>query len=351
MTSTDPSSRFFGLDSHELKQNWQLALSNLANWSALKWLKPAFITSIRMTNDRFLDYSENSNSIQLKEHQKPTPARFKGVLLPDDLVLWCPMVLPKLKPDAVAAAIALQVKNVSPFLPEDLVWSHTGRLAPTESGKTFVVIASRKIIAAHIASLDLTPLAQDQLEVWVKTPQSQDLLALDGFGENLRRKLATRWQTINFCLVFLLAALMFALAVTPTAQLRFRAVQALQDYTKLQALAAPALHQREQLVQLDQQAKALQTLIKQSVQPEQILLTVAQLLPDDTYITSLQTQDNKVSLTGQTPNTATLMQQLGTQPGVKNVRAPAAAIKQRGTERETFNLEFTLETPTVTAQP
>lgn len=351
MASTDTSTRFFGLDLHELAQNWRVALSKLAHWPVMRWLTPAFVTLIKMQNGHFVNYAENSGNVKRKELTQATSARFNGVLLPDSLVLWYPMVLPKLKPDAAASAIALQVKSISPFPPDDVVWSHTPQQASPESGKTFVVIASRKIIGAHIASLELTQSAPDKLEVWVDTPHSQGLLALDGFGEKLRRKLASRWQTINLCLVFLFATLLFAAAITPTAQLRSRAMQALQDFTKLQALAAPALHQRERLLQLEQQTKALEALMKQSVQPEQTLLTVTKLLPDDTYITSLQAQDTKVSLTGQTPNTATLMQQLGTQPGVKNVRAPAAAIKQRGSDRETFNLEFTLDAPTVTAQP
>lgn len=351
MASTDTSNRFFGLDLHELTQNWRVALNKLAHWPVMRWLTPAFVTCIRLPNGHFVNCAENSSNVKGKELTQAAPARFNGVLLPDSLVLWYPMLLPKLKPDAAASAIALQVKSISPFPPDDVVWSHTTPQTSTEPGTTYIVLGSRKLITAHIAALELGQPAPDKLEVWVETPQAQGWLALDGFGEKLRRKLAARWQTINLCLVFLFATLLLAAAITPTTQLRFRALQALEDFTKLQALATPALHQRERLLQLVQQTNALDTLMKQSVQPEQTLLTVTKLLPDDTYITSLQAQDTKVSITGQTPNTATLMQQLGTQPSVKNVRAPAAAIKQRGSERETFNLEFTLDTPSVTAQP
>jgi len=349
MAPTDTPHHFFGLDLLALKQNWQAALTKLAQWPAFKWLKPAFVTCIRVPGGHFVDYAENAGSLKLTEHLQATSTKFKGVLLPDDLVLWYAMVLPKLSPDAMASAIALQVNSISPFAPEDVIWGHTAPLP--ESDTAHVVIASRKIIEAHIASLTWAQPAGDKLEVWVKTPHNQSLLALDGFGENMRRKLAARWQMINLLLVLLLCAMAFAAAMTPTIQLSLRAIQAIQDFTKLQAVATPALQQRERLVQLERQTSALKALIGQSPPPEQILLAVTQLLPDDTYINSLQALGAKISLTGQTPNTATLMQHLSSRPGVRNVRAPSAATKQRGSEQETFNLEFMLDTPSLITQP
>jgi general secretion pathway protein L len=62
-------------------------------------------------------------------------------------------------------------------------------------------------------------------------------------------------------------------------------------------------------------------------------------------------QDSKFSLNGETPNTAALMQLLGAQAGVKDVKAPTAAVKPRGSERETFSIEFTLETPGMVRKP
>ena len=85
---------------------------------------------------------------------------------------------------------------------------------------------------------------------------------------------------------------------------------------------------------------------EQSVQPEAVLLGLTKLLPDDTYVSTFQVQGSKVLLTGQTPNGASLMQHLGAQAGVKNVRAPAPTSRQNGADRETFYIEFTMDTST-----
>jgi general secretion pathway protein L len=254
--------------------------------------------------------------------------------------LWHSLTLPKLSADEALSATELEVKSLNPFSPEDLVWSHTALVATSGVSKVQIVIASRKIVAQHITSLEST---STNHEVWVKLPESPNCIVLDGFGEKIRRQRSARWRILNFCLVFLLMVTGFSAALTPSAQLYFRSTQAAKAYEQLRSVAAPAMQQRELLVKLDGQVTALRGQLARSIKPELVLLRITQILNDDTYVTQIQTRDNKILLTGQTPNTAALMQQLGTQAGVTDVRAPTAAVKQRGSERETFNIEFTLD--------
>lgn len=344
------SANLFGLDLRQLQHDWVIALRQIANWPVLRWLAPAYVTRIKMANGATADYVERTGrTFSTKQHAKKV--KFAGFLLPDSLVLWHPMLLPKLSTDAAESAIALEVRSLSPFLSDDVVWGHTPLIPEQRGSKTQVVMASRKIISQHIASLEPAKPVQDGFEIWVRPPHGQGFVVLDGFGEIKRRQLSARWRIVNLCLVFLLAASAFAAVVTPTAQLRLQAIQAAHDYERLRALAAPAIKQRELLVQLDSQVTALKGQLEQGLKPELILLRITQLLADDTYLTHLQVQGNKILLTGQTPNTAALMQQLGAQAGVKNVRAPTAAVKPRGAERETFNIEFTLDPSSLIAQP
>ncbi len=350
MKPPNTSVRFFGLNLRQLKHDWTIALNQIAHWPVLRWLAPAYVTRITIANGETADYVEKTGRALVKQ-QETKKVKFFGFLLPDKLVLWHPMVLPKLSADAVHAAIELEVMSLSPFLSDDVVWGHTPLISAQQGNKTHIVIASRKIILQYIASLEPTKSSHDSFEIWVKPPQGHGFLVLDGFGEKKRKRLTVRWRIVNLYLVFLLAAIGLAAAVTPTAQLRLRALQAAQDYEKLRPLAAPAIKQRELLVQLDQQIKVLQVQQEKSLKPELALLRITKLLPDDTYVTSLQVQGSKILLTGQTANTAVLMQQLGAQTGVKDVRAPTAAGKQRGAERETFNIEFTLDPSSLIAQP
>lgn len=350
MKQPDSTAKFFGVDLRQVKSDWAIALSQLAQWPVLRWLAPAFVTRIRMTNGETADYVEQAG-LAFSCPQRAKTARYLGFLLPNKLVLWHAMLLPKLSADAAYAAMALEVRSLSPFLPDDLVWGHTPLIPEQKGCNTQLVIASRKLINQHIVAMDPTGAPAGDFEIWVAPPQGEGLLVLNGFGETQRRRLAARWRIVNLCLVLVLATIGLAAAITPTAQLRMRAMQAAQDYEQLKALSAPAVKQRELLGQLDQQLKALQVLVEPSLKPELILLRITKLLPDDTFITHLQVQGQKILLTGQTTNTAALMQQLGAQAGVKNVRAPSAAVKPIGSARESFNIEFTLDPSSLTAQP
>jgi len=349
MKRPDQPPSFFGLDLHQLRSDWAFALSQIALWPVFRWLAPVYATRITMTNGDIADWTEGTDQVTSKRVSTKS-VKFMGFLLPEDQVLWFPMTLPNLKADALHSAMELQVSSLSPFLPADMIWSHTPLTSTLDGVRTYVVIASRKIISRYLISVRADQSKPDDYEVWVQAPESRGFLVLNGFGENIRRRLAARWRVVNLCLVFFLVAIGFAAALTPMAQLRFRAIQASEDFAKLQVLAASALHQRERFVQLDQQVKALQAPIEQRLQPELVLLNVTKLLADDTYVISMQVQGSKIVMTGQTPNTASLMQQLGSQLGIKDVRAPYPATKQKGADRETFNIEFTLDPASAVAK-
>jgi general secretion pathway protein L len=341
MQATSPP-RFFGLNLSTLQSDWAAALVQMGGWPMLRWLTPTYVTRINTTASESADYIEKPDRKYIKRSPVKSP-RFFGCLLPESLVLWHAVVLPKLPADATQAALELEARSLSPFAPEDSVWAHTTHASGPQEATTHIVICSRRIIAQHVAALASPAVPADSFEIWVKPPQGEGFVVLDGFGEKKRRQLSAWWRVVNLCLVMLLAGIAFAAAITPTAQLRLRAIQASQDYEKLAMLAAPALEQRAQLLQLEQQIAALQGYQAQSLKPELILLRLTNLLPDETYLTRLQAQGDKFTLNGITPNTAALMQQLGAQTGVKDVRAPTAAVKQRGSDREAFSIEFTVD--------
>ena len=70
------------------------------------------------------------------------------------------------------------------------------------------------------------------------------------------------------------------------------------------------------------------------------LLTRA--LPDDSSLLNLQIQGSKIRLTGQTTNTADLMQKLSAYPGLRDVKAPSAATRPLGANKESFTIELEL---------
>ncbi len=353
MNLANPSTTFFGVDVRQLQQDWVLAIRQAASWPLFRWLMPAFATRLQLPNGESADVVEKpggSSSVAVQAGK----AKFSGFLLPDELVLWHRMELPMLPPEAARSAVELQVRSLSPFNAEDVVWAFQSETAANRSSQTtdlWVGITSRKLVLKHVESKGVGAANLKDIEVWAQMPVGQRLLVLDGFGETLRRRYERKWRAVNIGLLLLLVAMGLAAAVTPTAQLRSRALQADQDYSKLRTLTNPIVHQREVFLRQDLQVKALIVQLESKIDIVQMLPKITKLLPDDTYLHTLKVQDSKFLLNGETPNTAALMALLGGQPGIKDVRSPTAAVKPRGSERETFSIEFTLDAPKATLKP
>ena len=350
MNHTNPSATFFGLDLGQLRQDWIFAINQAASWSLFRWLMPTFSTRLQRPEGGSADFVEKRDG-SATVAARTGKARFSGFLLPDELVLWHRMQLPKLQPQAAMSAVELQVRSLSPFNADDVVWGCQAVSAVNQTGDTWIGITSRKLVLKHVESMGGGVTSLKDSEIWAEIPEGKGFLVLDGFGETLRRTYAGKWRNVNIGLLFLLVGMGLTAAATPTLQLRNRALQADQDYARLRTQTNPIVHQRDMFLQQDLQVKALAGQLESKIDIVQMLPRITKLLPDDTYLHTLKVQDSKFLLNGETPNTASLMQLLGGQAGIKDVRAPTAAVKPRGSERETFSIEFTLEAPTANPKP
>lgn len=158
------------------------------------------------------------------------------------------------------------------------------------------------------------------------------------------------WRWVSALLAMLVLALITASAVTPSVQLYLRTQQAHQAMFTLYNKAVPVVSHRESLARTTGMITGLAELIGKPLPPLQVVKLLTDILPDDTYLWSLQIQGSKVSLTGQTANAAALMKLLDTTPGLSNVTAPTPASKLPGATREQFAIEFTLN-PALMAPP
>ena len=75
------------------------------------------------------------------------------------------------------------------------------------------------------------------------------------------------------------------------------------------------------------------------------------VLPDDTYLYSLDIRKSKITAAGHTVDAAALLQKLSSDPRLKDVRAPTAVTRAPGATKEAFTVEFTLAPPAPVAAP
>lgn len=242
------------------------------------------------------------------------------------------------------AAMALEAKTSSPFDASDLVWGHGFVRSLAGGGKQIeLAMASRKQVAQFLAGARTTELAQGRpIELWVMPSQGLPVV-LSGYGEAARASYCTRRRRWGYALLALLGLGLIALAITPTLQLRSRAIEAVLSFDQVVRAGAPAVKQREQLMASVDSLTALSELTNGRIEPLKVLDKLTQTLPDDTAIQGIKLQGNKLIMNGHTANASALMQLLGEVPGFKEVRSPAATTKV-GNGKETFAAELLLDT-------
>ena len=346
MPTVEPSSRFFGLDLHalwpEIRRSWQ----ELHRAPALAWLTPDLPVRVLHADGREATWLGG----KLADSANKNLPRFDAIELPEDIVLRRVLQMPAMPQAQIAQAVDIDLRSVSPFAAADMVWGYSAQPAPTGALDVHVVLVSRKQAEQYIGTQQhrlATATAgatgtNAAPEVWAFAPDNTPIL-LRGWGEAQRVQRSAKSRHLAYALLASGLFLAGAIAITPTLQLRLRAIEALTAYDAVQVRTAPVLGQREAFVRSMEELEVLRGLLAERVDPLLLVEAMTQTLPDDTSLQSLQVQGLKITINGLTANAATLMQLLGNTSGFKNVRAPSAANRSPGATAENFIIEFELD--------
>ncbi|MEO8248817.1 MAG: PilN domain-containing protein [Burkholderiales bacterium] len=339
--------RFFGLDLSSLGRDLGAAWQSLHCSPPFSWLTPE--APVRLLR------ADGGNSPWFGAEKVRTAASgddrqtdFLAVELPEELVLRRRLVVPAMSDGEIADAVALEVATASPFPPDDTVWGHDVQPMPSGQRRVDAALASRKQVERHLKAMasrlaEAAPSGRtDAVEVWALGGEPMPIV-LSGFGEKHRIAKAAAGRKKAIWLLALAVLLGVAIACTPTAQLRLRAFAAVERLDALSKRVAPQAAKREVLVNASDRLTVLRDLLADRVEPLRVIDTVTRVLPDDTWLQSLRIDGNKVGISGLTLNSAALMQTLGAQPGLHDVKAPTPATRHPGTPKENFNIEFMVD--------
>jgi len=334
--------RFFGMNVGAFWRDLLTAWQGMLEWPVLSWLWPQLAVRLYLPTGEQAVCRGPSSAPDLAAPGVAGSARLQAVVLPESLLLRKTLSLPRLQTAELLSALRLEIQDLTPFAPDDLVWTHD--VAPGEDGLLQVQLAlsSRRLINQHLQAA-LPQLAPQVAEVWLPRTEGAGFLVLPGFGDARRQRQNLGWRWASALLALLALMIAAAMALTPTVKLYFKVVQANLAMASLQQKAAPAIAQRESLVRVSEQLSSLAALAGKPVPPLQALKRITEALPDDTSLLGLQIQGLKVNISGQTGNAAALMKQLGATPGLHDVKAPAPATKPLGAPKETFTIEFMLD--------
>lgn len=327
-----------------LAQPWR----ELHRWPPLSWLMPQPHLCLLQADGGVSRWAGDA-----PVPGDPLSAPFTAVELPEAQRLDCRLQLPSMSGADLHAAVALEVRTASPFEAADLAWGYRARAAGAGLA-VHAVLASRRAVDQHLAGCADRLAGRSAPEVWARDDEGRAVV-LQGYGEAARERRAVRGRRGVYALLALALALGAAAAVTPTVQLKLRAMQAAAAYQEVETRMAPLLAQREALVRTQGDIDALRGLIAERVEPLAVMDLLTQLIPDDTFLQRLQVQGAKVTISGQTPNTAALMNALSGHPDVRDVRSPSAATRAMGGARENFTIELNLSPsslqPSAAGQP
>ncbi len=323
--------RLFGVDLAAapgyLRDGWAEAL----RWPALRWLTPD--DAVRVMH---ADGTESVRwGVSARHIDAPGRPRFAAVELAEDTLLRRSLALPRLAEDELRQAVELDARAASPFPEEELVWGCS--VERGERLRVDIALTSRPLIErqlqAHRARLgDIEP------EVWAGGERP---FVIPGYGEPARLARARRMRLALFGLLAATAVLLAALAVTPTLQLRERALEAIRASEELARTVKPQAQMRDELVQLGEQIRVLGKAMEQRQDVVALIDQITRHLPDDASLTRLEiTGGNAVRIIGQADNAAQLLQTLGANPAFRDVRAPSGIAKAPAGGKEGFTIEF-----------
>ena len=340
MPSISSDARFLGVDLKalwlELRQSWQ----QLQQSPVLSWLTPD-APVLLLQADRGQSLWRGDTRFSTKADASSTS--FIAIELPSERVLQRSLVMPAaMSAVDLAHAAALEARTFSPFAAHDLVWGYRAHAPRRGHCQVDIVLASRRQIAQYLTEQTDRLKGFAVPEIWVLAQNARPVV-LAGFGETARHAFTARRRRLGYGLLALALALVAAMAITPTLQLRLRALQAVAAYDSLAARTAPVVRQRELLLQSAEHMNGLAELLADRMEPLRVLEKLTQVLPDDTALQSFKLQGAKVMLGGLTSNTAGLLQLLGEQPGLREVRSPAAATRMGASGKESFSIELMLD--------
>lgn len=341
MPFISPDARFLGVDLSNLWEELRRPWRNAYRWPLLAWLTPQpRVLSFDAAGERTL--WEGGKRIASSSADAHGRSKFVAIELPEDSVLLTNVVMPQMGEADTARAVLLSVRAMSPFSDDDLAWGYAANNG-REGQHVRIAIASRQQVAEYVASQTArNGIEAAATEVWVVNGTHAPIL-FTGYGERIRAAYVQRQRWYGYALLATAFAIVAAIAITPTAQLRFRAIEAVQAYEALQKRTASLATQREALLQSAEQLQTLSEILSNRVEPLRVLERLTQVLPDDTSLLGFRLQDAKVTISGTTANASTLMQLLSDQPGIREVRAPSPSTRSGSNTKETFAIEFTVD--------
>ena len=316
------------------------AVRGVQRWPLFSWLTPdVAVRVLRADGTEAIWLGESASA---GKRSARSSGAFVAVELKEDIVLRRRLTVPAMQDADVASAVELDARGATPFPMADLVWGFCRRPGKAGAVDVEIAMASRRQVEEYLGEMAPKLRGLGVPEVWAVSGSGAPMV-FAGFGETRRTSQAASWRRIGYGLLITAALLLAAMILTPAAQLRMRLEEAAAAFQALQTQSASVVQRRENLVKTSAKLTTLSALLADTIDPLATMDFLTRALPDDTYVLSVQMQGSKVNISGHTNDAAALMQYLGKQAGLRDVKAPGVAMRPPGATKESFNIEFMID--------
>jgi general secretion pathway protein L len=338
---------FLGFDLRQIPSVWLEGWRGALRWPVFSWIYAAPPVDVFLVDGSEMRYVEPDwRPCEPPGAKAERPAAFKAFLLPEDVVLHRFVSLPVMQSEDLKRLLSFEVDGATPFPREQTIWGYRIVSQAQNKQRIELVITARGQIHRALGERNTRAPTQqlqlDALEIWTLGDQSQPV-ALMGFSESRRQKFIRRQLVQMAAMLLLVPILTIAIAGVPMVEAELRLTHAQQDMSRVLAQSNSIDSKRSQLMVQGQSAQILLTYLKTLPQPLAILDLLSAKIPDTAYLERFDMNAQRILITGQADNAASLMQLLGATPGIENVRAPAAITRNPVNNKERFTLEFSVQ--------
>jgi len=253
-------------------------------------------------------------------------------------VLGKTVTLPLAAERELDQVLGFEMDRETPFKAEEIYWSHRVGGADRQNGRLSVrlVLVPKATLAPLLTALSQFGIRPRRAEI-ADGPDAGAYVPLDGDGGRAHHPSSRfMWSAAACCAVLGVAAV-----VTPFVRQELALSSLERKITAGRTSAAEADSLRQEIDRLAGSADFVESERDKAGRPLVVLAAATRVLPDDTYLTEMELQKRKVTLTGRSAAAARLIGPLAADGTFRNpgFAAPVTRVEALHTELFTINAE------------
>jgi general secretion pathway protein L len=253
-------------------------------------------------------------------------------------VLGKTVTLPLAAERELGQVLGFEMDRETPFKAEEIYWNHQIEGVDRQNGRLSVrlVLLPKANLAPLLTALGQFGIRPRRAEI-ADGPDAGAYLPLEGDGgRTYRASHRLIWTAAVCCAILGVAAV-----VTPFVRQEGALASLDQQITVGRTAAAEADSLRQEIDRLAGSADFVESERDKAGRPLAVLAAATRVLPDDTYLTEMELQKRKVTLTGRSAAAARLIGPLAADGSFRNpgFAAPVTRVEALHTELFTINAE------------